>query len=88
MLNRRLDAADRLLTIAEDYRGSGEVADPTAEEWRSMPVRERITHALVKGIDAHVVDDTEETCGSRSPRRRAAAGGHRGPAHGRDERRR
>ena len=60
VLNRRPDAADRLLTIAEDYRGSGEVADPTAEEWRSMPVRERITHALVKGIDAHVVDDTEE----------------------------
>ena len=60
VLNRRPDAADRLLTIAEDYRGSGEVVDPTAEEWRSMPVRERITHALVKGIDAHVVEDTEE----------------------------
>ena len=60
VLNRRPDAADRLLTIAEDYRGTGEVADPTAEEWRSLPVRERITHALVKGIDAHVVEDTEE----------------------------
>jgi len=60
VLNRRPDAADRLLTIAEEYRGTGEVADVTAEEWRSLPVGERITHALVKGIDAFVVDDTEE----------------------------
>jgi len=60
VLNRRPDAADRLLTIAEEYRGTGEVADVTAEEWRALPVGERITHALVKGIDAFVVDDTEE----------------------------
>ena len=60
VLNRRPDAADRLLTIAEDYRSTGEAADPMAEEWRSLPVRERITHALVKGIDGHVVADTEE----------------------------
>ena len=60
VLNRRPDATERLLTIAEDYRSTGEAADPMAEEWRSLPVRERITHALVKGIDEHVVDDTEE----------------------------
>ena len=60
VLNRRPDAAERLLTIAEEYRRIGEVADPAAEQWRSLPVRERITHALVKGIDTHVVDDTEE----------------------------
>ena len=60
VLNRRPDAADRLLTIAEEYRGTGEVADVAAEEWRALPVGERITHALVKGIDAFVVDDTEE----------------------------
>ncbi len=60
VLNRRPDAADRLLTIAEEYRGTGEVADVAAEEWRSLPVGERITHALVKGIDAFVVEDTEE----------------------------
>ena len=60
VLNRRPDAADRLLTIAEEYRGTGEAADVAAEEWRSLPVGERITHALVKGIDAFVVDDTEE----------------------------
>ncbi|GAA4405103.1 methionine synthase [Fodinibacter luteus] len=60
VLNRRPDATERLLTIAEDYRTSGEEADPAAAQWRSLPVRERITHALVKGIDEHVVDDTEE----------------------------
>ena len=60
VLNRRPDAADRLLTIAEEYRGTGEAADVAAEEWRSLPVGERITHALVKGIDAFVVEDTEE----------------------------
>ncbi len=60
VLNRRTDAAERLLTIAEEYRGTGEVADVAAEEWRSLPVGERITHALVKGIDAFVVEDTEE----------------------------
>ena len=60
MLNRRPDATERLSTIAEDYRASGEEEDPAAAEWRSLPVRERITHALVKGIDEHVVVDTEE----------------------------
>jgi 5-methyltetrahydrofolate--homocysteine methyltransferase len=60
VLNRRPDAAERLLTTAEEYRGTGEVADVAAEEWRSLPVGERITRALVKGIDAFVVEDTEE----------------------------
>ena len=60
VLNRRPDATERLLTIAEDYRVAGGEADPAAEEWRSLPVRERITHALVKGLDEHVVADTEE----------------------------
>ena len=60
ILNRRADATERLLTIAERFRASGEEHDPRAEQWRSLPVRERITHALVKGIDDHVVDDTEE----------------------------
>ena len=61
VLNRRADATERLLEIAEQYRGSGDDADEkAAAEWRSMPVAERITHSLVKGIDAHVQDDTEE----------------------------
>ncbi|MCV7280988.1 methionine synthase [Mycolicibacterium flavescens] len=60
VLNRREDAAERLLEIAERFNKSEKGEDPQAAEWRSLPVRERITHALVKGIDAHVDDDTEE----------------------------
>jgi 5-methyltetrahydrofolate--homocysteine methyltransferase len=60
VLNRREDAAERLLEIAERFNSSEKADDPVAAEWRSLPVRERITHALVKGIDANVDDDTEE----------------------------
>ncbi len=60
VLNRREDAAERLLEIAERFNSSEKTEDPKAAEWRSLPVRERITHALVKGIDAHVDADTEE----------------------------
>jgi 5-methyltetrahydrofolate--homocysteine methyltransferase len=59
VLNRRPDAAERLLEIAEQHRDSGDQAEVTEEEWRSMPLEERITHSLVKGIDAHILDDTE-----------------------------
>ncbi|WP_425577439.1 methionine synthase [Nocardioides endophyticus] len=60
VLNRRPDAAERLLEIAEEHNKAGEVVEAAAEEWRSLPVGERITHALVKGIDAFVEADTEE----------------------------
>lgn len=63
VLNRVPDtqaATERLLELAEAHRGTGEVAEAAAEEWRSLPVRERITHALVKGLDANVEADTEE----------------------------
>ncbi|MEB4211707.1 methionine synthase [Mycobacterium sp. 94-17] len=60
VLNRREDAAERLLEIAERFNKADKTEDPKAAEWRGLPVRERITHALVKGIDAHVDDDTEE----------------------------
>ncbi|GAB2608371.1 methionine synthase [Pseudactinotalea suaedae] len=60
VLARRPDAAERLLEIAADYAGTGEAAEVATEVWRGLPVRERITHALVKGIDDHVVEDTEE----------------------------
>ncbi|MBP2451569.1 methionine synthase [Mycolicibacterium lutetiense] len=60
VLNRREDAAERLLEIAERFNKSEKAEDPAAAEWRSLPVRERITHALVKGIDADVEADTEE----------------------------
>ncbi|MFN3002367.1 methionine synthase [Mycolicibacterium wolinskyi] len=60
VLNRREDAAERLLEIAERFNKTDKSDDTQAAEWRSLPVRERITHALVKGIDTHVDDDTEE----------------------------
>ncbi|MCB0894567.1 MAG: methionine synthase [Nocardioidaceae bacterium] len=60
VLNRRPDAAERLLEIAESHNRSAEEEAAAEEEWRSHPVAERITHALVKGIDAHVEADTEE----------------------------
>ena len=60
VLNRRPDATERLIEIAADFNSTGEVAEQVQAEWRSLPVRERITHALVKGIDEHVVADTEE----------------------------
>ena len=61
VLNRRPDATERLLEIAAEHNKAGEAQDPNAGlEWRDLPVRERITHALVKGIDDFVVDDTEE----------------------------
>src|SRR5690242_6303576 len=54
ILNRRSDSTERLLEIAERFNTAAEEADPNAgQEWRSLPVAERITHALVKGIDEY-----------------------------------
>jgi 5-methyltetrahydrofolate--homocysteine methyltransferase len=58
--DKREDATDRLITLAERYRGTDAVAEKAAQEWRGWNVVKRLEHALVKGIDAHVVDDTEE----------------------------
>ena len=58
--DRREDATDRLITLAERYRGTDAVAEKAAEEWRGWNVVKRLEHALVKGIDAFVVEDTEE----------------------------
>ncbi|GAA0667708.1 5-methyltetrahydrofolate--homocysteine methyltransferase [Sphingomonas insulae] len=60
VLNRDPEAGDRLVALAEKYRGTDAVAEKAAAEWRSLPVTKRLEYALVKGIDAHVVDDTEE----------------------------
>ena len=59
VLNRRDDATERLLKVAEEFSVGGEKAQAATEEWRELPLGERITHALVKGIDAHVESDTE-----------------------------
>jgi len=60
VLNRRRDATERLLEIAERYKGRK--GEKKAEDlaWRQKPVRERLAHALVHGIDAYVEQDTEE----------------------------
>ncbi|WFL76176.1 methionine synthase [Altererythrobacter arenosus] len=60
ILCRRPDATERLIELAESYKGRDAKAEKEAEEWRSWPVERRLEHGLVKGIDAHVVEDTEE----------------------------
>jgi 5-methyltetrahydrofolate--homocysteine methyltransferase len=57
---RRPDATERLIDLAESYKGKTAAEEKAAEEWRGWPVERRLEHALVKGIDAHVVADTEE----------------------------
>ncbi len=59
ILNRRPDATERLLEVAERFRSDGGPGEESAQEWRTLPLGERITHALVKGIDDHVEEDTE-----------------------------
>jgi 5-methyltetrahydrofolate--homocysteine methyltransferase len=53
-------ATERLIALAEKFKGTDAVADKAAEEWRGWPVAKRLEHALVKGIDMYVVEDTEE----------------------------
>jgi 5-methyltetrahydrofolate--homocysteine methyltransferase len=60
ILDRRDDSTERLVALAERFKGTDEVEEKKLAEWRSMPVGERLSYALVKGIDAHIVDDTEE----------------------------
>ncbi|SDY55632.1 methionine synthase (B12-dependent) [Modestobacter sp. DSM 44400] len=60
ILNRRPDSTERLLEIAGDFAGDGSVKEVATEEWRALPVGERITHALVKGIDEFAEADAEE----------------------------
>ncbi|WP_294172659.1 methionine synthase [uncultured Sphingomonas sp.] len=60
ILDRRDDATERLIQLAERFKGTDAAAEKAAAEWRSLPVRERLSYALVKGIDAHIVEDTEE----------------------------
>lgn len=59
VLNRRDDATERLLEAAERYKGDGK-REEKDEAWRDKPVAERLKHALVKGIDKYVIEDTEE----------------------------
>jgi 5-methyltetrahydrofolate--homocysteine methyltransferase len=60
ILNRDPDATERLIALAERYKGTDAAQEKAAAEWRGWSVERRIEHALVKGIDAYVVEDTEE----------------------------
>ncbi len=60
ILDRRDDATERLLDFAETVKGKKKEDDGRALEWRNLSLQERITHSLVKGIDAFIVEDTEE----------------------------
>jgi 5-methyltetrahydrofolate--homocysteine methyltransferase len=66
LLNRRPDATERLTVFADEIKVSAVESGPVAaapspaDAWRSGPVESRLSHALVKGIDAHVEADTEE----------------------------
>lgn len=60
ILNRREDATDRLLVLAEEYRGSkGENDQQQLAEWRGWDVEKRLEYALVKGITEFIIEDTE-----------------------------
>lgn len=59
VLNRHEGSTEALLAIADNYRGGGAVKEAEDEAWRSYPVAKRLEHALVKGITAFIVEDTE-----------------------------
>ena len=62
VLNKDPNATEALLDIAEQYRGSqsGEGVKKDNQEWRSLPVKKRLEHSLVKGITNFITEDTEE----------------------------
>jgi 5-methyltetrahydrofolate--homocysteine methyltransferase len=59
LFNRSPDATERLLELAQQFKGGGAAAKIEDMAWRSLPVNDRLSHALVHGIDAYVVEDTE-----------------------------
>ena len=60
VLNRRDDATERLLEIADNYRGDGRTAEKTDDQvWRQWDVNKRLEHALVKGVVDYIEEDTE-----------------------------
>ena len=59
VLNRRADATERLLEIAEQFKGDGKKTEVNLA-WRELPVRQRLTHSLVHGITQFIDEDTEE----------------------------
>ncbi len=66
LLNRRDDATERLVDIAEKVKGTGKEKEVAVLEWRSGTVEERLSHAIVKGITEFIVKDTEEARSNES----------------------
>ena len=60
LLNRRPDATERLVTFAETIKDKGKTQSGPDLSWRELPIRERISHSLVKGITDYIEEDTEE----------------------------
>jgi 5-methyltetrahydrofolate--homocysteine methyltransferase len=60
LFDRREDATERLLDFAETVKGQKKQEDSVIQEWRNDTIQDRITHALVKGIDAFIIEDVEE----------------------------
>ena len=60
VLNRREDATERLLEVADQYAGRKSTSSTADLSWREAPVEERLKHALVKGMNEYIVEDTEE----------------------------
>lgn len=60
LLDRRDDATERLLDLAESFKGTGKKTEAQAKEWRNHSLQERITHSLVKGLDEFIIEDIEE----------------------------
>lgn len=60
LLNRRDDATERLLDLAESFKGDFKVNEKAVQEWRSATFEERLIHSLVKGIDEFIVSDVED----------------------------
>jgi len=60
LFNKREDATERLLDFAETVKGNKKEDETKVLEWRSDALQDRITHGLVKGIDAFIIEDVEE----------------------------
>ena len=60
LFNRRPDSTDRLLAFAAQVKGKGKAATTEDLSWRNEPVSERLSHALIKGIDKYIDEDVEE----------------------------
>ena len=59
LLDRKEDATERLLDMAESVKGTKKESEAKVLEWRNFPLQERITHSLVKGIDTFILEDIE-----------------------------